>query len=195
MGPRLTRGRSRRVSPSVLVQWLLSIGGRELNFKVMDLIPLGVSSPALRYREKLLQASAGGHRLWCVHGGIIPSSTSAIRRQTYNGAAKGAATCASVCVALQRGAHHGDFIGVPGRYNPIDRASSAWFVTRRFAGVAIKQVGSVKAPGDELAVVMLARPKVSPVATAVRCHDQAAGDVIVRTENSAESRSGRRKAR
>jgi uncharacterized protein (DUF779 family) len=73
VGLRMTGGGCRGVSPSALVQRLLLIGGRELNFKLMDLIPLGVSSPALRYRQKLVQASAGGHRLWCVHGGIIPS--------------------------------------------------------------------------------------------------------------------------
>src|SRR4030095_1149915 len=78
MGPRMTGGSCRSVSPSALVQRLLSIGGRELNFKLMNLIPLGVSSPALRYREKLLQASAGGHRLWFGHGGIIPSFDSAV---------------------------------------------------------------------------------------------------------------------
>jgi hypothetical protein len=38
----------------------------------MNLIPLGVGSAALRYREKFLQTSAGGHRLWGIHGGIIP---------------------------------------------------------------------------------------------------------------------------
>ena len=73
VGPRMTGGGCRGVSPSALVQRLLPIAGRELNFKLMDFIPLGVSSPALRYRQKLLQASAGGHRLWCVHGAIIPS--------------------------------------------------------------------------------------------------------------------------
>ena len=60
------------ISSSALVQRLLSICGRELDLKFMDLVPLGVGSPALRYGEKLLQASAGGHRLRCVHGGIIP---------------------------------------------------------------------------------------------------------------------------
>jgi hypothetical protein len=63
----------RNISPNALVQRVLSIGGREVDFKVMDLIPLGVSSPAFRYRQKLLQASAWGFRLWCVHGCIISS--------------------------------------------------------------------------------------------------------------------------
>jgi hypothetical protein len=39
----------------------------------MDLIPLGISSPTLRYRQKLLQATAGRHRLWCMHDDIISS--------------------------------------------------------------------------------------------------------------------------
>jgi hypothetical protein len=34
---------------------------------------LGISSLALRYRQKLLQATVGGNRLWCIHGAIIPS--------------------------------------------------------------------------------------------------------------------------
>jgi hypothetical protein len=42
------------VSPSALLQRLLPIGGGELNFKLMDLIPLGISALALRYRQKLL---------------------------------------------------------------------------------------------------------------------------------------------
>src|ERR1700746_2172466 len=72
VGSRMAGGGSRDVSPGALVLRLRSIGGRELNFKLMDLVPLGVGSPTLRYRQKLLQASPGGHRLWCVHGGIIP---------------------------------------------------------------------------------------------------------------------------
>ena len=67
----MTDGGCRAVSRSALLQRLLSIGGRELNFKLMDLIPLGVSPPALRYRQKLLQATVGGNRLWCIHGDII----------------------------------------------------------------------------------------------------------------------------
>jgi hypothetical protein len=91
MGPRMTGGGCRSVSASALVQRLRSIGGRELNFKLMNLIPLGVSSPALRYREKLLQARAGGRRLWCGHGGIIPSfgkCSPASTRRTSGGHAK-----------------------------------------------------------------------------------------------------------
>jgi hypothetical protein len=72
-GPGMTGGGCGSVSPSALVRRLRSIGGRELDFKLVNLIPLGVGSPALRYREQLLQASAGGHRLWRVHAGIIPS--------------------------------------------------------------------------------------------------------------------------
>ena len=78
VGSMMTGRGCRGVSPSALVQRLFSIGGRELNFKLMDLVPLGVSSPTLRYRKKLVQPSAGGHRFWCVHGGIIPSFASAV---------------------------------------------------------------------------------------------------------------------
>src|SRR5205814_3819828 len=70
---RMTGAGCNGISSSALVQRLLSICGRELDLKFMDLVPLGVGSPALRYGEKLLQASAGGHRLRCVHDGIIPS--------------------------------------------------------------------------------------------------------------------------
>ena len=73
VGSMMAGGGCRGVSPSALVQRLRSIGGRKRNFKLMDLVPLGVGSPTLRYRQKLLQASAGGSRLGCVHGGIIPS--------------------------------------------------------------------------------------------------------------------------
>jgi len=71
-GLRMNGGGYSGVSPSALLRSRLAIGGRELDFKLMDLIPLGISSLTLRYRQKLLQASAGGHRLWCMHGRIIP---------------------------------------------------------------------------------------------------------------------------
>jgi hypothetical protein len=71
-GLRLTGGSCKGVSPSALLQSLLSIGGREPNFKLMDLIPLGVSSLALRYCQKFLQATVGGNRFWCIHDEIIP---------------------------------------------------------------------------------------------------------------------------
>jgi hypothetical protein len=71
-GPRMTGG-GRGVSPSALLRSLLAIGGGELDFKLMDLIPLGISSPALRYRQKFLQATVGRNRWWCIHGAIIPS--------------------------------------------------------------------------------------------------------------------------
>ena len=72
-GLRMTGGGYRGVSPSALLRSLLAIGGRELDFKLMDLIPLGISSPTLRYRQKLLQATAGRHWLWWMHGDIISS--------------------------------------------------------------------------------------------------------------------------
>jgi len=61
-GLRMTGGGYRGVPSSALLPSLLSIGGRELNFKLIDLIPLGVGSLPLRYRQKLLQATAGGYR-------------------------------------------------------------------------------------------------------------------------------------
>ena len=58
----MTDGGCNAVSLSALLQRLLSIGGRELDFKLMDLIPLGVSPLALWYGQKLLQAAVGGAR-------------------------------------------------------------------------------------------------------------------------------------
>jgi len=75
---RVTGGRCAGILPNALVLWLLSIGGREVDFKRMNLIPLRVGSPALRYRQELLQAGAWGSRFWCVHGGIISPPTSPI---------------------------------------------------------------------------------------------------------------------
>ena len=68
-----TGGGYRGVSRKALLRRLLAIGGRELDFKLMDLIPLGIRSLTLRYRQKFLQATAGRHRLWCMHGDIISS--------------------------------------------------------------------------------------------------------------------------
>jgi len=88
-GSRLTGGACRGVSPSALLRSLLTIGGRELDFKLMDRIPLGISSLTLRYRQKFLQATAGRRRLWCMHGDIIssfgrcsPAGREAARRPT-----------------------------------------------------------------------------------------------------------------
>jgi hypothetical protein len=72
-GLRMTSGRYGGVSPSALRRNLLAIGGRELDFKLMDLIPLDISALILRYRQKRFQTTAGGHRLSCIHGDIIPS--------------------------------------------------------------------------------------------------------------------------
>lgn len=71
--PGLTGGSCRGVPPSALVGGVLPICGGELNFKLMDLVPLGVSAFTLRYRQKLLQASAGRHLWWRIHSDIIPS--------------------------------------------------------------------------------------------------------------------------
>jgi hypothetical protein len=72
-GPGLTGGGCRGVSPNALLRRLLPICRGELNFQRMDLVPLGIGALTLRYRQKVLQAATGGHRLWCIHGGIIPS--------------------------------------------------------------------------------------------------------------------------
>ena len=72
-GLRMNGGGYSAVSPRVLLRSRRAIGRRELDFKLMDLIPLGIRSLTLRYRQKLLQASAGGHRLWFIHGRIISS--------------------------------------------------------------------------------------------------------------------------
>ena len=47
-GPRMSARGCSGVSPSALLQRLLSISGGELKFKLMDLIPLGIRSLALR---------------------------------------------------------------------------------------------------------------------------------------------------
>jgi len=50
----LTDGDCRGIAPGALLHRLLPIGGGELDFKLMDLIPLLVSALALRDRQKLL---------------------------------------------------------------------------------------------------------------------------------------------
>jgi len=72
-GPRLTGGGYRGISRKALLRSLLAIGGRELDFKLVDLIPLGISSLTLRYRQKFLQATVGGNRWWCRHDDIMSS--------------------------------------------------------------------------------------------------------------------------
>src|SRR5256885_4137527 len=61
------------VPPGALVRIILPIARRELDFKLVELVPLSVGALPLRYREQLLKALAGGNRLGLVHGGIIPS--------------------------------------------------------------------------------------------------------------------------
>jgi len=73
-GLRMSGGGYTAVSPSALLRSRLAIGRRELDFKLMDFIPLGISSLTLWYRQKFLQASAWGRRLWCIHGRIITIS-------------------------------------------------------------------------------------------------------------------------
>src|SRR5882672_2848679 len=54
-GPGMTRGVG-AVPAVALLRSLLSIAGRELDFKLIELVPLGFGSLPLRYREQLLQA-------------------------------------------------------------------------------------------------------------------------------------------
>src|SRR5439155_8904376 len=61
------------VPPGALLRIVRSIARSELDFKLVELVPLSVGTLPLRYREQLLQALAGGNRLGPVHGGIIPS--------------------------------------------------------------------------------------------------------------------------
>jgi hypothetical protein len=68
-----TTGGYRGAPPSAGLRCALSIAGSELDFKVVDLIPLGVGSLAFRYSKKLLQAITGKSRLRCIHVGIISS--------------------------------------------------------------------------------------------------------------------------
>src|SRR6267378_5090834 len=66
--------------PPALVRSVLSIARSELDFELVQLVPLGVGALPLRYREQLLKALAGGNRLGPVHGGIIPSLRKTPRR-------------------------------------------------------------------------------------------------------------------
>src|SRR5437899_6535828 len=66
-------GVARGVPPGAVLRSVLSIARSELDFKLVELVPLSVGTLPLRYREQRLQALAGGNRLGSVHGGIIPS--------------------------------------------------------------------------------------------------------------------------
>src|SRR5437867_6244530 len=71
-GPGMTRGIG-DVPAGALLRCLLSIARSELDFKLIELVPLGFGSLPLRYREQLLQALTGGNGLLRgIHGGIIP---------------------------------------------------------------------------------------------------------------------------
>ena len=68
-GPPRCRG---GVPPSAVLRCLLSIARSELDFKLIELIPLGFGSLPLRYREQFLQALTRGNGLLRgIHGGII----------------------------------------------------------------------------------------------------------------------------
>src|SRR5882762_2048156 len=58
--------------PPALVRSVLSIARRELDCELVQLVPLGVGTLPLRYREQLLKALAGGNRLGPVHGRHYP---------------------------------------------------------------------------------------------------------------------------
>jgi hypothetical protein len=57
--------------PAALLRSVLPIARSELDFKLVDLVPLGFGSLPLRYGEKLLQALSGRNRLRRIDGGII----------------------------------------------------------------------------------------------------------------------------
>jgi hypothetical protein len=71
-GPGIAGG-GRGVPPGAVLRILLAITRSELDFKLVELVPLSVGTLPLRYREQLLKALPGGNRLGPVHGGIIPS--------------------------------------------------------------------------------------------------------------------------
>ena len=52
---------------NALLRRYFSVGGRERNFKLVDLIPLSIGSLSFRNRQKRLQALAWGNRLWFIH--------------------------------------------------------------------------------------------------------------------------------
>jgi hypothetical protein len=52
---------------SAALRGVFSIPGSQFDFKVINLVPLGVGSLAIRYLKKLLQALTGRNRLWCIH--------------------------------------------------------------------------------------------------------------------------------
>src|SRR3989442_914905 len=71
-GPGVPRGRG-SVPPGALLRCVLSIARSELDFKLIELVPLGFGSLPLRDREQFLQALTGGNGLLRgIHGGIIP---------------------------------------------------------------------------------------------------------------------------
>jgi hypothetical protein len=59
--------------PYVRVRGVLPVGRRQLDFELVDFIPLFVGSLALRYREEFLQTAAGREGFRCIHGSILAS--------------------------------------------------------------------------------------------------------------------------
>jgi hypothetical protein len=58
---------------SAPLRGVFSIPGSQFDFQVINLVPLGIGSLAIRYLKKLLQALTGRNRLRCIHGWIISS--------------------------------------------------------------------------------------------------------------------------
>lgn len=63
----------RGCTPSADLRSGCSIAGGQPDFKVVNLIPLGLRPLAVWYGKKLLQAILGRNPLRCSHVGIIPS--------------------------------------------------------------------------------------------------------------------------
>jgi hypothetical protein len=58
---------------SAPLRGVFSIPRSQFDFKVINLVPLGIGSLAIRYLKKLLQALTGRNRLRWIHGCIISS--------------------------------------------------------------------------------------------------------------------------
>jgi len=67
----LTRGVGDIPPRALLLRSLRPIARSELDFKLVELIPLRFGPPRLRYREELLQALTRGSRLRRIHGGVF----------------------------------------------------------------------------------------------------------------------------
>jgi len=66
-------GGNRSAPLSAPLRGVFSIPGSQVDFELINLVPLGVGSLAIRYLKKLLQALTGRNRLRSIHGWIISS--------------------------------------------------------------------------------------------------------------------------